>query len=86
MPLIHPMLPGAAPHMIRKSGTPERAEPIFVSMPPPAQPSDRISVSQDTMVTPAAPPSAVQLQIKAIITEQAQTLAAAEEDVTEERT
>lgn len=86
MPLIHPTLPGATPHMARKSGAAERADAIFVSMAPPDQPGDCTAISRDNMVTPVAPPSAVQLQIKAIITEQVQTLAAAEEDVDDNRT
>lgn len=86
MPLIHPTLPGATPQIIRKSGAAERAEQIFISMAPPDQPGDPTAVSRDNMVTPVAPPSAVQLQIKAIITEQVQTLAAAKEDVTDDRT
>lgn len=83
MPLIQSTMPSATPHALRKPEASARTQALVISVPTKPQ-ADTPRVGQDEkVVTPAAPPSAVQLQIKAIITEQAETLKAALDDANE---
>lgn len=80
MPLIQSTLPSVSSHVTRKPGDPARQQTVILSVPASTQPQHPAASNDDKAVTPAAPPSAIQLQIKAIITEQAQTIEAAAED------
>jgi hypothetical protein len=79
MPLIHSTLPSVSSHVTRKPGDPARQQTVVLPVAP-THPQEPAVGNQEKAVTPAAPPSAVQLQIKAIITEQAMTIETAAED------
>ncbi|OSQ48171.1 hypothetical protein [Marivita geojedonensis] len=81
MSLIQSTMPSAASHVIRKPDATARIQPVFITVPPVAQASPDHRTTNDQVVAPAAPPSAVQLQIKALISEQVQTVVNAQQGV-----
>lgn len=83
MPYIHSKLPSTASQVIRPTDATGRAQAGVLSAPASPKAAPTPLATDDKAIAPTAPPSAVQLQIKAIITEQAQTLAATNADTSQ---
>ncbi|WP_416881221.1 hypothetical protein [Marivita sp.] len=82
MPVFHPTMPSMALKTLYRGEF--LSKPAALTTQPVVAPSPFPIVSQDdTVITPAAPPSAVQMQIKALMSEQALTLEAAKEAAAE---
>jgi hypothetical protein len=73
MPVFHPTLPSVVLKPVHRGDPPARAgNPSLATLTALVSPSG--TVSDDAPVAPAAPPSAIQMQIKALISEQALSL------------
>ncbi|WP_439524083.1 hypothetical protein [Marivita sp.] len=80
MPLIQPNMPPLGIQISRKPDATDVAKTLVVSVPEMPLPV-LSSHFDDQSIKPAAPPTAVQMQIKALINEQALTLEAAKQDI-----
>lgn len=79
MPVFHPTMPSMTLKPLHRPDlTAKAAPPVFVSVTAPAPLPG--TISKDMSITPAAPPSAVQMQIKALLSEQALSLEADKQD------
>ena len=74
MPVLQPTMPGMALKKLYRGD--QTTKPAGLTTPSIAA-SSRGTIGEDKIVPPAAPPSAVQMQIKALISEQALGLEAA---------
>lgn len=80
MPILQPTMPGMAFKPLYRDD--QATKPASLTRPSIAAPLPG-TIGDDRIVPPAAPPSAVQMQIKALISEQAQGLEAAKEAQTD---
>lgn len=79
MPVFHPTMPSMTLKPLHRVDLAAKAAPrVLASVMAPAPLPG--TISKDTSITPAAPPSAVQMQIKALLSEQALSLEANQQD------
>jgi len=83
MPFIQSKLPNTASHVIRPTEATGRAKAFIPSVPASPNADQTPLPTDDRAVAPTAPPTAVQLQIKAILTEQARMRADEQQDASE---